>query len=134
VTIAIDLRKSWTNATVTINTINKTVPVWNQPYLSPEPDNSSFYQWGGEPSNLNIGWETAASALYNFQSDGLSGGECTVVGQTSTSIFKDLRRGFEGAAASRDDTWYLVGGVVSCHSDPSEHDCSEFNILGPMIS
>jgi hypothetical protein len=89
---------------------------------------------GGEPSNLNIGWETAASALYKFQSDGLSGGECTVVGQTSASIFKDLRRGFEGATASRDDTWYLVGGVVSCHSDPSEHESSEFNILGPMIS
>jgi hypothetical protein len=69
-----------------MNTINKTLPVWNQPYLSPEPDNSSFYQWGGEPSYLNIGWETAASALYKFQSDGLIGGECTVVGQTSTSI------------------------------------------------
>jgi Kelch motif len=135
--LSIDLTKSWTNATVTINTINKTVFSFNSAYLWPDAsNNASFYQWGGQPSRLRLDWKIAyvPSTLYKFQADNEGGGEWTEQGQSSTSIFQNLRRGFGGAAASRDDIWYVVGGSANCGLDSNMDECSPFYPLGSMIS
>ena len=53
-TLSIDLTKSWTNSTVEFNVVNKTAqdaPAWNEGYLWPDADKTSFYQWGGRKSS-----------------------------------------------------------------------------------
>jgi Kelch motif len=110
------------------------VPPWNQAYLWPDTSNSSFYQWGGTKSDFYINLNTSTSALYAFLPDNRGGGEWTEQGQTSTSLFKNLLRTFEGAATSKGDTWYKVGGAISCGSDPNVLDCSQSHTMGPIIS
>jgi Kelch motif len=135
---------SWTNATVTINTIKKTLTPWNQPYLWSDSTGSSFYQWGGQRSVSAVGPNTAVSSLGRFYPDDRGGGEWTEQPPTSTSIFSSLRRGYKGAVASRGDTGYIVGGVINCGSDPEVdecclskpllRDCDQDHTLGPIIS
>ena len=135
-TLSIDVSRSWTNATVTINTIDKTVPSWNSAYLWPDASRASFYQWGGQQSRLRLSRDSVgvASALYKFQPGNHSGGEWTVHGPTLPSNSQNFRRGWGGAAASKGDTWYMVGGITTCVSDPKVEECGQFHPLGPMIS
>lgn len=132
-TLSIDLTRPWTNVTVTISTINKTVPVWVQSYLWPDSRRSSFYQWGGYSSYRNLDLNTAASALYKFQPDNRGGGEWSEQGQTPTSNFNTLRRGSNGGATSRGESWYVLGGLATCRSDPRLHDCNQPELLGGII-
>ncbi|ERF73543.1 hypothetical protein EPUS_07748 [Endocarpon pusillum Z07020] len=133
-TLSIDLTKSWTNTTVEMNPINKTIESWDEAYLWPDSSRSSFYQWGGSISTRKVPPIVAASSLCKFEPDNRGGGEWTELGHASNSIFRDLRRSVRGATASRDDIWYMVGGATHCSSDRSISECSTFTSLGPIIS
>ena len=117
-----------------MNTIDKNIHSWNDAYLWADSSSSSFYQWGGTMSTRKIPLTVAASNLCRFEPDNRGGGEWTEQGQAPPSIFRNLRRSSRGATASRGDSWYMVGGVTHCSSDPAITDCDTFTSLGPMIS
>lgn len=88
-TLSIDLTKSWTNSSITFNTINKTaqgVPQWNSENLWPDPSGESFYQWDGEWSYLRLNYGTPQSILYQCTPDGKGGESRTPPRSSSSSV------------------------------------------------
>ena len=135
-TLSIDLPKPWTNATVVFNTINKNAQgatPWNLPYLWLDSANSSFFQWGGQWSNLRLSLDTAPSVLYQFTPDGGGGGIWVPQATSAGSPFPALCRGVGGAASTKGDTWYEVGGYTTRHSDLGTN-CPAATTLGSFIT
>lgn len=117
-----------------MNLIDKTIESWNEAYLWPDSSSSSFYQWGGTISSRKVSPSVVSSFLCRFEPDNRGGGEWTEQGQASVSIFRNLRRSVRGATASRDDIWYMLGGVTHCAADRTISECSRYTSLGPIIS
>jgi hypothetical protein len=75
VTLSIDLRTSWTNTTLLIQTVSKgSAPVLNYEGLWAIPGRKSCYLWSGELSYLTKTFEKSPDTLWKFSSDEAGGG------------------------------------------------------------
>ena len=120
-TYSIDISSSWTNATVNIKQIDKTIDngAFNYPALWPALDNSSFYSYNGETSYINEPINIGSNKLYKFISDDSGGGQWSEDDQiyTASSNFTSLVRVARFASACGPDACYAVGGWRNSHTD-----------------
>lgn len=125
-TYSIDLSSSWTNATVIIKQIDKGIDdaTFNYPAIWPALDNSSFYSYNGEKSDLEHPIVIGSNKLYKFTSDGSGGGQWSEDDQTHTanSNFTNLVRVTLFANACASDTCYAIGGRRTPKTDEAIKD------------
>lgn len=125
-TYSIDVSSSWTNTTVIIKQIDKTIDdgAFNYPALWPALDNSSFYSYNGEKSDIDHPIVTGSNKLYKFTSDGSGGGQWSEDNQsyTASSNFTSLVRVGRFANACGPDACYAVGGWRSLTTDSAIKD------------
>ena len=106
-TLSIDLRSSWTNESVVINSIDKgNAPVLNEEWLWHDPDGKTFYIWGGGNSPL-VSRPEPDNTLWAFTADGKGGGKWKSHGQVPSSL---IRTSNALVATSTDGIGYAVGG------------------------
>lgn len=121
-TLSIDLSSSWTNRTVTINSISKPqdCPVMNFATLWKSEDAKILYSFGGETSWLSNGQnQTYPLSIWSFSPDGQGSGSWReAVGENSTAWPKSITRPMGGQAASGPDTAYYLGGYSTFRTDP----------------
>lgn len=125
-TESINLSSSWTNTTVIIKQINKNIDdkSFNYPALWLALDNSSFYSYNGQKSNIDKPSVIGSNKLYKFTSDGSGGGQWFEDDQihTASSNFTNLVRVGGFASACSPDTCYAVGGFRDSTTDSSIKD------------
>lgn len=113
-TYSIDVSSSWTNTTVVIKQIDKSIDgrILLRPKLWPAVDNSSFYSYNGVKSWIPPSGDPPPNKLYKFTSDGSGGGQWSEEEQsyTASSNFTNLVRVGGSAKACGPDTCYFVGG------------------------
>ena len=127
-TYIIDLSQSWSNSTVTITGLNKTVgqaPIFNYQALWRGGENGSFYAFGGQPSSANRPNYTLAlnttNALWQFNPDGNGGGSWRRDESPSDPGFSSLFRPAQGLSASGAGQGFFLGGFrgdfnVTCNT------------------
>ncbi|KAF2141130.1 uncharacterized protein K452DRAFT_288500 [Aplosporella prunicola CBS 121167] len=115
-TLAIDMRASWTNATVNISRIDKgSSPVFFQPKFWADESANAFYSWSGSTPN---GYAVSQKSLWKFSGDGEGGGAwARQTVKDDDSVFKQLTRPVGGYSAVADQTGFFVGGVATKSSD-----------------
>lgn len=119
VTLSIDLSNSWINSSVVINAIPKdpSVPRLNRAILWGNPNQTAFYLWGGQTSNVAINYPPPANNLWKFSVDGAGGSWSEV--QVFSSTFESLVLQGEGCGLTVGDTGYFLGGFLSPITDLS---------------
>lgn len=129
VTLAIDLRDSWTNASLSIGTIVKgAAPVFSWPGFFHISGEEAFYLWSGEHSQNSRTFGGPLNALWKFSSDGNGSGAWSQdpfnnMSQISPqSAGMPIRPGEGGCSITLGDTGYHVGGQVWPESDPGIND------------
>ncbi|EOD50371.1 putative kelch repeat protein [Neofusicoccum parvum UCRNP2] len=128
VTLSIDLRRSWTNATVQLTAIDRgDTPVLIFPNLWPDAASASFYLWSGmaapDRTVPNLG-------LWKFAADGGGGGTWGKVGQADLATFNTLTRPAGGCVAVQGDTAYHAGGYQTSSTDPAVDTADEIPVPG----
>ncbi|CAL8578698.1 hypothetical protein XPA_004469 [Xanthoria parietina] len=119
VTLAIDMRNSWTNSTVTFNSIRKNgAPSLNAGVIWPSTDNQTFFAFGGELSYWNLAAEVPDVSCWQFTADGNGGGSWAIFKPVDQSIFYDLTRPGFASGATVDNTGFILGGRASYRSSP----------------
>ncbi|GME64137.1 Kelch repeat protein [Neofusicoccum parvum] len=131
VTLSIDLRRSWTNATVQLTAIDRgDTPVLIFPNLWPDAASASFYLWSGmaapDRTVPNLG-------LWKFAADGSGGGTWGKVGQADLATFNSLTRPAGGYAAVQGDAAYCAGGFHSSATDPAVDTADEIPVPGIVV-
>lgn len=118
-TLSIDLSTSWTNYSVIINTIAKdpSVPRLNMGVLWKDPNETAFYQWAGQVSNIAIDYPPPILKLWKFTVDE-SGSSWSVLPESSI-IFDGLVRQTYGWGLTVRDTSFYLGGYLCTLSDVS---------------
>ncbi|KAF9640839.1 putative kelch repeat protein [Lasiodiplodia theobromae] len=128
-TLSIDLRSSWTNASVEMTTINRgDTPIFTFPSLWASESSSSFYLWDGmrAPGNAvpNLG-------VWKFTADGSGSGEWSKVGQSDLATFNSLTRPVGGySAVLREEVAFYAGGFTSSSTDPAVDTDAEVPVPG----
>jgi len=119
VTLSIELSTSWTNISVTINIIltDSSVPSLNQGVIWKDPNQTVFYPWAGQVSDIAIDYPPPPLKLWRFAVNG-AGGSWSQVPESSTT-FNTLVRQARGWGLTVGDTGYYLGGILSSLSDPS---------------
>jgi len=113
------LNSSWTNSYVDIKTISKgKAPVLNSQVLWKSPDGMACYAWGGSLSQVQVGGQPPDLELWQFASDGIGGGNWSLI-PVSDSVFSNLLRPSFESGTTIGDTGYLFGGFVDKLADPS---------------
>jgi hypothetical protein len=124
VTLSIDLREPWTNATLLTKIVSKNgAPAFDKPRFWHKPEGRSFYLWAGAFHGLTNEDVAPPNALYEFDSDS-EGGESWTRHQiedsdieaTSTNSF--FRIDGSGVAFVVGDVAHYIGGQVWWRSDP----------------
>lgn len=105
-TLSIDLRSSWTNSSVTINSISKNAPVLNEEWLWNDPDGNTFYVWGGGNSPT-VTRPEPGNAVWAFKADGQGGGSWSKHSNAPSSL---IRTQNALVANSKDGVGYSIGG------------------------
>ena len=119
VTLAIDMRNSWTNSTVTFNSIRKNgAPSLNAGVIWPSTDNQTFFAFGGELSYWNLAAEVPDVSCWQFTADGNGGGSWAIFKPVDQSIFYDLTRPGFASGATVDNAGFILGGRASYRSSP----------------
>lgn len=126
-TYSIDVSSSWTNATVAIKQIDKTINDRriNSPNLWPASDTSSFYSYNGYVTHIGNDYlDAPPNRLYKFTSDGTGSGQWSEDDRnyTANSNFANLVRTMDAASACGPDTCYAVGGQRSWNTDIGIND------------
>ncbi|KAL8753681.1 MAG: hypothetical protein Q9199_004874 [Rusavskia elegans] len=133
VTLAIDMRKSWSNDTVTFNSIGKNgAPSLNTEVLWPSTDNQTFFASGGLISYWDLGAEVPDVSCWQFTADGNGGGSWAIFKPVDQSIFYDLTRPGYASGATVDNTGFIFGGHASYRSSPQTSQLRE-NVPIPGI-
>lgn len=126
-TYSIDVFSSWTNATVAIKQIDKTISDrrLNSPNLWPALDTSSFHSYNGFVTHIGNDYlDAPPNQLYKFTSDGTGNGQWSLdnLKYTANSNFANLVRTKDAASACGPDTCYVVGGQRSWSTDIEIND------------
>ena len=115
-TLALDLTRSWTNASdaVIVNNPKGAAPLLNLLSLWPAPDGRSFYAFGGLPSGTNgpTGIAVSPRSLFRFTpnaADPLSGSWAPVAPAPGNG-FQSLVRPAGGLGAAGNGSGFLLGG------------------------
>lgn len=114
-TYSIDLSSSWTNATISLNRIEKDIEArsLNRPDLWLNADLATFSSYNGELSWFYTAVNPPPNALYRFDPDGSGGGQWAREGVPPDSIFPDLVRVSGAGSACGRGACYAVGGYQS---------------------
>jgi hypothetical protein len=116
ITESIPLSQSWTNASVTFKSIDKTAPDTKTEALWVDLDSQTLYAWGGEgPYGNTTGADNIK--LWAFSSDNEGGGSWAAVIPDNPAVFDFLLRGTVGLAATCNGVGFLLGGVATPASD-----------------
>ena len=114
-TYSLDLSSSWTNSSITINTIRpKNAPIVNNEALWLDADNTTIYQYNGGISNAPVDWledaETPQNSLsqFNPKSDSWSASYIS-----PSSIFSSLARVTSSINAYGNGLGFALGGIQS---------------------
>ncbi|CAO1601173.1 hypothetical protein XANCAGTX0491_004837 [Xanthoria calcicola] len=126
VTLAIDMRNSWTNSTVTFDSIRKNgAPSLNAGVIWPSTDNQTFFAFGGELSYWDLAAEVPDVSCWQFTADGNGGGSWAIFKPVDQSIFYDLTRPGFASGATVDNTGFILGGRASYRSSPQTSQLRE---------
>lgn len=135
VTLAIDLRTSWTNASVVFREISNepAPPSLNELTLWSDPDGISFYVWSGEVSHMGGVYDLGGvpeNLLWKFTGDKAGGGIWTNSSRPPSSKLRNPihRPGTFSCAATLGDTVYHIGGLVWAKTDPDVYDIDAYNL------
>lgn len=118
-TLVIDMRNSWTNGSVTVVSINKTasgVPVLNDGCLFAAPDNKTFFQFGGENNWINPNFSPQPVSVAQFTLSGKSNDSWSDFDARISSGFDNITRTTHALAATVDDTFFMLGGIIDSHT------------------
>lgn len=112
------MSKSWTNASVPYQLINKTntAPNLNNEKLWPSDDNKSCFVFGGAQSYLLNVWSPPDVALWQFTINSTGGGSWTQFQAGAGSVLGSLTRPDVAHAATVDNTGFIMGGHEDSHS------------------
>lgn len=117
VTLSIDMRESWTNATVQMTEIDRgDTPIFNFASLWTDPDDDAFYLWSGTTAN---GQSVPNLGMWKFTADNSGSGAWAKVGQQDLTTFNTLTRTSGGYSTSLNGVGYSVGGTHSSSTDPA---------------
>lgn len=116
-TYSIDLSSSWTNSSVTINTIKpKPAPVVNNEALWLDADNKTFYAYDGGISSAPADWwenfTPPPNGLWKFTPDG-SSGKWSQAYVSPSSNFASLKRVTAATYAYGNGLGFALGGLQS---------------------
>ncbi|KAI2621142.1 hypothetical protein GGR54DRAFT_639271 [Hypoxylon sp. NC1633] len=118
-TLSLKLSESWTNDTVEIRAINKTVPLLDQQIYWSDASINSFYTWGG----MTVGSQPPPqNELWLFNADGRGGGAWSQVTQGDYRDFSQLKRPVASAFTQNKRVGYAFSGQVTSKTDLSVED------------
>lgn len=120
------MSNSWTNDSVTINSIPKNgAPNFNGPVLWPSTDNQTFFAFGGELSNWARTITGPDVSCWQFTIDGNGGGSWAIFQAGVQSTFRDLNRPAVANGATLDNTGFIFRGAASSRSAPQNRQVQD---------
>ena len=117
------MSSSWTNSSVTVSSINKNaseVPILTLECLFAAPDNKSFFQFGGESNNDN----PPTVSVAQFTLSGKGNGSWSDFNAGSLSGFDNITRTSHALAATVEDTFFMLGGLINSRTSHETNDMS----------
>ena len=116
VTESIPLNQSWTNATVSFKSIERTAPITKSEALWVDSSTQTLFSWGGEgPYGKTSGADNIT--LWALRADQQGGGSWAPSVPDNPAVFDTLYRGTAGSATTCNGIGYLLGGLASPASD-----------------
>lgn len=117
-TLTLDMSKSWTNTTPPFGSVNSSIGL-NGGFIFPASDNQSFFQFGGEVNWLFSAWLAPEVTISQFTINGSGNGSWAGFSPGPDSGFNTINRPSRALASTMDDTFFIVGGYSSSHTQYS---------------
>lgn len=117
--ILIDMRKSWSNASVSYLQTTGGAEL-NNGVLWPAQDNTTVYAFGGHKTYIWNAWLAPPTSMYRFALSGSNGS--WEEWKSSGTVWSSLTRPDYGAGAMLGNTGYVLGGIEDNHSAQDRMD------------
>lgn len=136
-TLSIDLSKSWTNASVTINSNSKPsgVPNLDDGSLWYDAKNNVLLAgFSGASPRFNTPSSNYALGLWQFALDGQGGGTWSAVSAATTELQDNFTRPYQGLSTWGGEAAFTIGGYVSSLTSPATANVSSFKPVSGIVS
>jgi hypothetical protein len=116
ITILIDMRKSWTNASVPYVVAPSHGAILGDEILWPANDNKTCYSFGGSTTHIWNAWLSPPVTMWQFALNSSGGGSWSEFTPTDSSGWKTIMRPDLAAGTTLENTGYIIGGQANDHT------------------